>query len=240
MLQVSDLVVDYGHVLALRGISLSVEQGEIVALIGSNGAGKSTTLRAISGVVPSISGRVIFDGQDITNRPSHEIVRLGLAHVPEGRQVFANQTVANNLLLGAYSSIRRDRAGAQARLERELERFPVLRERRQQLAGVLSGGEQQMLAISRGLMARPTMLVLDEPSMGLAPLIVRQIARTIRELNGEGVTILLVEQMALVALVLAHRAYVLQNGEVRLSGGSKDLLKNPKVVQSYLGGARGA
>ncbi len=240
MLQVSDLVVDYGHVLALRGISLSVEQGEIVALIGSNGAGKSTTLRAISGVVPSISGRVIFDGQDITNRPSHEIVRLGLAHVPEGRQVFANRTVADNLLLGAYSSIRRDRAGAQARLERELERFPVLRERRQQLAGVLSGGEQQMLAISRGLMARPTMLVLDEPSMGLAPLIVRQIARTIRELNREGVTILLVEQMASVALVLAHRAYVLQNGEVRLSGGSKDLLKNPKVVQSYLGGARGA
>jgi branched-chain amino acid transport system ATP-binding protein len=205
-----------------------------VALIGSNGAGKSTTLRAISGMIPSESGNVMFDAGDITHLRSDQIVRRGLAHIPEGRQIFGDQSVYDNLLLGGISL---DRATARRRAEEELRRFPVLFERRNQHAGTLSGGEQQMLAISRGLMSRPKMLLMDEPSMGLAPLLVRQVAQTILDLNAEGMTILLVEQMASMALAVADRAYVIQNGVVRLDGPSAAVAENPEVVRLYLGGA---
>ncbi len=238
LLRVEDLVVDYGRVRALHGVSLEVQPGEIVALIGSNGAGKSTTLRAISGMIRATSGHVYFDGQEITNEPSHKIVRRGLSHIPEGRQIFTNQSVRDNLLLGGSSLYRTHRAQVMERIEREFRRFPVLDDRRTQLAGTLSGGEQQMLAISRGLMTDPRMLLLDEPSMGLAPLLVREVARTIVALNREGVTILLVEQIAAVALAIAHRAYVIQNGQVRIQGTSAELRTNPDVVRAYLGGAR--
>jgi branched-chain amino acid transport system ATP-binding protein len=236
LLKVEDLVVRYGQIEALHGLSLEVYPGEVVALIGSNGAGKSTTLRAISGVVRPAGGRVLFDGRDVTGLPSHQIVRLGLGHVPEGRQVFANQSVRDNLLLGAYPYAR-DRGEVDQRMAREMERFPVLAERQGQLAGTLSGGEQQMLAISRGLMSRPRMLLMDEPSMGLAPLIVMAVAETIKALNKEGVTILLVEQMATMALHVADRAYVIQNGAVRMEGSSASLASNPDVIRAYLGGA---
>jgi len=182
------------------------------------------------------SGRVYFNGQDVTGLPSHKIVRLGLGHVPEGRQVFANQSVRDNLLLGAYA-YSRDKDGARQIMDRELKRFPVLAERESQLAGTLSGGEQQMLAISRGLMSRPKMLLMDEPSMGLAPLLVKEVAHTVQALNQEGVTILLVEQMAAMALHVAHRAYVIQSGAVRLQGPSASLARNPEVIRAYLGGA---
>jgi branched-chain amino acid transport system ATP-binding protein len=236
ILAVGDLVVNYGQVEALHGITLEVRPGEVVALIGSNGAGKSTTLRAISGMIRPMSGRILFDGRDVTGLASHEIVRLGLVHVPEGRQVFANQSVRDNLILGAFQSPRQKAETARL-LERELDRFPVLRERQAQLAGTLSGGEQQMLAISRGLMGRPKVLLLDEPSMGLAPLLVKQVASTVQQLNAEGVTILLVEQMAVMALSVAHRAYVIQNGTVRIEGSSASLARNPEVARAYLGGA---
>ena len=237
ILRVSDLFVNYGQVEALHGISLEVYPGEIVAMIGSNGAGKSTTMRAISGMVRPRSGQVIFDGRDVAGLPSHEIVRLGLVHVPEGRQIFANQSVRDNLMLGAFQYTRRGKAETAELLRRELGRFPVLQERQDQLGGTLSGGEQQMLAISRGLMARPKVLLLDEPSMGLAPLLVKQVAETVKQLNAEGVTILLVEQMAMMALSVAHRAYVIQNGTVRIEGPSASLARNPEVVRAYLGGA---
>jgi branched-chain amino acid transport system ATP-binding protein len=237
LLEVKNLLVRYGPVQALHGVSLEVYPGEIVALIGSNGAGKSTTLRAISGMIPVESGSVVLGGEDITNLSSHHIVRRGLAHIPEGRQIFGDQSVFDNLLLGGFSldsRVSRDMA------EREIRRFPVLYERRRQRAGTLSGGEQQMLAISRGLMSRPRLLLMDEPSMGLAPLLVRQVAQTILDLNAEGVTVLLVEQLASMALAVADRAYVLQNGVVRLSGSSSDLAQNPEVVRLYLGGAASA
>ena len=236
VLSVADLVVNYGQVEALHGISLEVRRGEVVALIGSNGAGKSTTLRAISGMIRPAAGRIVFEGRDIAGLPSHEVVRLGLVHVPEGRQIFANQSVRDNLVLGAFQH-QRAKAETAALLDRELSRFPVLRERQNQRAGTLSGGEQQMLAISRGLMARPKVLLLDEPSMGLAPLLVKQVAETVQQLNAEGVTILLVEQMATMALSVAHRAYVIQNGTVRVEGRSGELARNPEVVRAYLGGA---
>jgi branched-chain amino acid transport system ATP-binding protein len=236
LLRVEKLIVRYGQVQALHGLSLEVYPGEVVAIIGSNGAGKSTTMRAISGMIKSYSGRVLFQERDITRLASHEIVRLGLGHVPEGRQVFANQSVRDNLVLGSYA-FARDKEGTRRILERELERFPVLAERQHQLAGTLSGGEQQMLAISRGLMSRPKMLLLDEPSMGLAPLLVKQVANTIQQLNQEGVTILLVEQMAAMALYVASRAYVIQNGMVCLEGPSASIAQNPDVVKAYLGGA---
>jgi branched-chain amino acid transport system ATP-binding protein len=236
ILSVRDLVVHYGQVQALEGISLDVRPGEIVALIGSNGAGKSTTLRAISGMLRPTSGTIVFEGRNIAGIPSHRIVRLGLVHVPEGRQVFANQSVRDNLILGAYQRPDDRKAGSHL-LERELARFPVLRERQKQLAGTLSGGEQQMLAISRGLMARPKVLLLDEPSMGLAPLLVKQVAETVTQLNAEGVTILLVEQMATMALSVAHRAYVIQDGRVLLEGPSDRVASDPEVVRAYLGGA---
>jgi branched-chain amino acid transport system ATP-binding protein len=235
-LEVRDLVVRYGQVEAVHGVSLEVHQGEIVALIGANGAGKSTTLRAISGMIPIEHGSVSFDGKTITNLRSHEIVRLGLAHIPEGRQLFGDQSVLDNLLLGAFTSRSSE---ARAAAEHELRRFPALQHRRNQRAGTLSGGEQQMLAISRGLMCQPRMVMMDEPSMGLAPLLVRQVAKTIVDLNAAGVTVLLVEQVATVALAVADRAYVLQNGTVKLHGSSTDVARNPDVVSAYLGGAAG-
>ncbi len=234
LLALDDLSVRYGQVEALHGVSLEVFSGEIVALIGSNGAGKSTTLRAISGMVHVQRGAVRFDGQDITTLRSDQIVRRGLAHIPEGRQIFGDQSVFDNLLLGGISLGRR---ASRLAAEQEIRRFPVLFERRNQPAGTLSGGEQQMLAISRGLMSRPKMLLMDEPSMGLAPLLVRQVAQTILDLNAQGVTILLVEQMASMALAVADRAYVLQNGVVRLEGPSASVGSNPDVVRLYLGGA---
>jgi branched-chain amino acid transport system ATP-binding protein len=236
ILSVRNLVVHYGQIQALDDISIDVHPGEIVALIGSNGAGKSTTLRAISGMVRPTSGTILFEGRNVAGLPSHRIVRLGLVHVPEGRQVFANQSVRDNLILGAYQRPE-DRQRDSHLLARELDRFPVLRERQHQLAGTLSGGEQQMLAISRGLMARPKVLLLDEPSMGLAPLLVKQVAETVKQLNAEGVTVLLVEQMATMALSVAHRAYVVQNGRVVVEGPSAQVAVNPEVVRAYLGGA---
>jgi branched-chain amino acid transport system ATP-binding protein len=238
LLSVSQLSVRYGQVEALHGVSLEVFPGEIVALIGSNGAGKSTTLRAISGMIPVESGSHInFAGHDITNLRGDQIVRRGLAHIPEGRQIFGDQCVFDNLLLGGFSL---DSRAARELAEQEIRRFPVLFERRRQRAGTLSGGEQQMLAISRGLMSRPKMLLMDEPSMGLAPLLVRQVAQTILDLNAQGVTVLLVEQLASMALAVADRAYVIQNGVVRLEGASKNVAQNPEVVRLYLGGAASA
>jgi len=237
LLSVRDLLVRYGQVEALHGVSLNVYPGEIVALIGSNGAGKSTTLRAISGMITAASGSVTFAGQDITNLRSDQIVRQGLAHVPEGRQIFGDQSVFDNLLLGGVSLERR---AARTQADQEIRRFPVLFERRRQRAGTLSGGEQQMLAISRGLMSRPRMLLMDEPSMGLAPLLVRQVAQTILDLNAQGMTLLLVEQLASMALAVADRAYVIQNGVVRLEGSSAAVSRNPEVVRLYLGGAASA
>jgi branched-chain amino acid transport system ATP-binding protein len=237
LLVVRDLSVRYGQVEALHGVSLDVRAGEIVALIGSNGAGKSTTLRAISGLIAAQSGSVTFDGQDITNLRGDQIVRRGLAHIPEARQIFGDQSVFDNLLLGGFSL---DRRAARSLADQEIRRFAVLFERRAQRAGTLSGGEQQMLAISRGLMSRPKMLLMDEPSMGLAPLLVHQVAQTILDLNAQGVTVLLVEQLASMALAVADRAYVIQNGVVRLEGSSRDLAQNPDVVRLYLGGAAAA
>ena len=233
LLSARNLVVRYGQVEALHGVSLDVYPGEIVALIGSNGAGKSTTLRALSGMIPIAGGSVTFDGQDTTRLPSHEVVRRGLAHIPEGRQIFGDQSVYDNLLLGGFFLERR---AARELAQREIRRFPVLFERRLQRAGTLSGGEQQMLAISRGLMSRPKVLLMDEPSMGLAPLVVRQVAETIRTLNQQGLTVLLVEQLASMALALSDRTYVMQNGQVRLHGNSREVAENPDVVRAYLGG----
>jgi branched-chain amino acid transport system ATP-binding protein len=237
LLSVNDLVVRYGQIEALHGVSLEVFPGEVVALIGSNGAGKSTTLRAVSGMIPVVGGSVSFNGQEITNLRGDQIVRRGLAHIPEGRQIFGDQSVFDNLLLGGFSL---DNRASRNLADDEIRRFPVLYERRKQRAGTLSGGEQQMLAISRGLMSRPKMLLMDEPSMGLAPLLVRQVAQTILDLNAQGVTVLLVEQLASMALAVADRAYVIQNGVVRLQGKSKDVAANPEVVRLYLGGAASA
>jgi branched-chain amino acid transport system ATP-binding protein len=235
MLQLRNISVAYGPIQALRDVSIHVEQGEVVALIGANGAGKTTMLNAITALVRKQAGSISFKGQDISAAAPHTIVRMGLTQVPQGRQVFADQTVENNLLLGAYT-FARDRAEVRRRMEREFARFPRLRERRAQLAGTLSGGEQQMLAISRALMIDPAFLCLDEPSLGLAPLIVQEIGRTIKALNEAGTTILLVEQMATMALNLSHRAYVLQTGQVVLEGVGKELLSHPEVVKAYLGG----
>jgi len=237
LLSVSDVVVRYGQIEALHGVSLEVFPGEVVALIGSNGAGKSTTLRAVSGMTPVAGGSVFFDGHETTNLRGDQIVRRGLAHVPEGRQIFGDQSVFDNLLLGGFSL---DSRASRSLADQEIKRFPVLYERRTQRAGTLSGGEQQMLAISRGLMSRPKMLLMDEPSMGLAPLLVRQVAQTILDLNAQGVTVLLVEQLASMALAVADRAYVIQNGVVRLQGPSKAVAANPEVVRLYLGGAASA
>jgi len=235
MLNIESLEVCYGVIPAIKGISLNVRAGEIVSLIGANGAGKTTALKTISGLLKPGKGRVVFDGQDIGGRPAHEIVALGVSHVPEGRGVFANLTVMENLMLGAYLRKDKDKARAEE-LEVVFEKFPRLKERARQIAGTLSGGEQQMLAIGRGLMGKPKLLLLDEPSMGLAPLLVQEIFRTIKELNEKnGCTILLVEQNARMALSVAHRAYVLETGEIAMSGQSSELLDNQEIKKAYLG-----
>jgi branched-chain amino acid transport system ATP-binding protein len=232
ILEVKDLSVSYGAIQALKGVSLTLDKGEIVTLIGANGAGKSTTLRAIMGLVPPVSGSVDYDGQPLARRPTHEIVRSGMTLVPEGRAIFANLTVRENLALGAF--VRRD-GEVQADLDRAFEIFPRLKERIQQNAGTLSGGEQQMLAIARALMCRPRVLLLDEPSLGLAPLLVHTIFESIEEVNRRGTSVLLVEQNANAALKHSHRAYVLETGAVTLSGPSADVAANPKVKEAYLG-----
>jgi len=233
MLEISDLSVNYGGIKALQQVSLRVEKGEIVTLIGANGAGKTTTLKTISRLLTAKTGRIIYQGQDITHLPPHEIVKRGIAHSPEGRRILARQTVLTNLQLGAYT--RSDRLGVKSDIEEQWQLFPRLSERREQLAGTLSGGEQQMLAIARALMSRPKLLLLDEPSLGLAPQIVREIFSIIRKLNESGVTILLVEQNANLALETANRGYVLEAGRLTIAGEAGDLLRDERVKQAYLG-----
>ncbi|MBI4589418.1 MAG: ABC transporter ATP-binding protein [Candidatus Rokubacteria bacterium] len=236
MLEVENLSVAYGAIQALRGVSLRVSAGSVVTLIGANGAGKTTLLRAISGLLPPAQGRIAFDGRDITGRAAEEIVRLGISHAPEGRQNFSALTVRDNLLVGAYPVYRRSRRSALlADLERVFSLFPVLRQRQGQLAGTLSGGEQQMLAIGRVLMARPRLALLDEPSMGLAPLVVREILKQIRRLPDSGTTVLLVEQNARSALAIADRGYVIETGHVVLEGSAEELRRDPRVQAAYLG-----
>ncbi|HXG16274.1 MAG TPA: ABC transporter ATP-binding protein [Calidithermus sp.] len=232
MLSLENLHVFYGEIHALKGVSLEVRPGEIVALLGNNGAGKTTTLRTVSGLLTPREGRVRLDGQVLTGVPAHEIVMRGIAHVPEGRRIFNRLTVRENLLMGAY---RRRDGGIAEDLERVFALFPRLRERLGQVAGTLSGGEQQMLAIGRALMANPRMLLLDEPSMGLAPVLVEQIFETIRDINRQGTTILLVEQNAAMALSIAHRGYVLETGAIALTGTAPELMENPAVRRAYLG-----
>jgi branched-chain amino acid transport system ATP-binding protein len=235
ILSVSNLEVRYGGIRALQGVSLHIERGEIVTLIGANGAGKTTLLRTISGLLRPAAGSVVWEpGMELNRLPPHEIVKLGVSHVPEGRQIFATLTVRENLLLGAYQQPARHQIAAD--LQRCYELFPVLAERRSQRSGTLSGGEQQMLAIGRALMARPRLLLLDEPSLGLAPLIVRKIFQIIREINAAGTTIFLVEQNAHMALSVAHRAYVLQTGRVIKTDSAANLLQDPDVKKAYLGG----
>ncbi|MGQ9780049.1 MAG: ABC transporter ATP-binding protein [Bacillota bacterium] len=234
ILEVNEVHVYYGAIHALKGVSFAVAEGEIVTLIGANGAGKSTTLKTISGLLRPRSGSLRFAGEDLTRVPAHRLVALGISQVPEGRRVFANLTVMENLELGAYC--RTDVAGIRQDLERVFSLFPRLAERRRQLAGSLSGGEQQMLAMARGLMSRPRLMLMDEPSMGLAPLLVQEIFRIIQEINAAGTTVLLVEQNAHMALSIAHRAYVLETGRIVLSGPAKELAQDPKVKEAYLGG----
>ena len=233
ILSVRGIEVGYGAIKALHGIDLEVNQGEIVTLIGANGAGKTTTLRSISGLLKPRAGEIVFDGKAITGLKPHLITGRGISHVPEGRGIFANLTVHDNLELGGY--LRKDKI-RESEYDRVFELFPRLRERIRQSAGTLSGGEQQMLAISRALMARPTVLLLDEPSLGLAPQMVQTIFRVIREINAEGTTILLVEQNAHMALVTAHRGYVMETGRITMSGATKTLLASDQVRKAYLGG----
>jgi branched-chain amino acid transport system ATP-binding protein len=233
MLEIKDLHVHYGAIHALHGVNVSVEQGQIVTLIGSNGAGKSTTLRTVSGLLRPSGGAILFEGKSIAGRPPHEIVRMGIAQAPEGRGIFANLTVDENMDMGAFA--RRDHDQVRKDRERALELFPRIRERLKQNAGTLSGGEQQMLAIARALMARPRLLLLDEPSLGLAPQIVQTIFKIIREINAGGTTILLVEQNAHMALEVAHRGYVLEVGRIKMSDDAKKLAASDEVRKSYLG-----
>ncbi len=233
ILQVTDLRVHYGAIEALRGITLEVPQGEVVALIGANGAGKTTTLRAISKMLRPSGGAIRFLGDDVTALPSHRLVARGMAHAPEGRGIFLNLTVRENLDLGAY--LRKDRAAIAQDAERAFALFPILAERRTQVAGTLSGGEQQMLAVGRALMSRPKLMLLDEPSLGLAPQVVERIFGVLREVNESGVALLLVEQNAHKALQLAHRAYVLETGTVAMQGTGRELLASPEVRKAYLG-----
>jgi branched-chain amino acid transport system ATP-binding protein len=235
MLELKDVHVRYGSIRALGGVSLRVETGELVALIGSNGAGKSTTLRTISGLLRATQGTISFEGADVTHAPSDRIVALGIAHCPEGRRIFGGLTVAENLRLGGVSRARSQTAAVAEDLEMVLQLFPLLRERLAQAGGTLSGGEQQMLAIARALMSRPRLLLLDEPSLGLAPLMVERIFETIAELKRQGRTILLVEQNVHQALDVADRAYVLETGRITLDGAADVLRHDPKVEQSYLG-----
>ena len=234
MLTVSDLHLRYGKVNALRGVSLQVNEGEIVALIGANGAGKTTTLKAISGIIRPFAGQIRLGDSDLTRASPRDILQAGIAHCPEGRRIFPHLTVRDNLELGAY--LRDDNAAVAADMERLFGRFPILAERSEQVAGTLSGGEQQMLAISRALMSRPKLILFDEPSLGLAPKLVEQIFEIVAEVRAEGLTVVMVEQNAFAALQLCDRAYVLETGTIALQGSGRELLKNPKVQTVYLGG----
>jgi branched-chain amino acid transport system ATP-binding protein len=233
LLEIENMHSYYGHIHALQGISLMVEEGEVVTLIGSNGAGKTTTLRSIHGLLPPREGRIVFDGEEIQGTPAHELIGKGIAQSPEGRKIFFRMTVLENLEMGAYH--RDDRSEIQQDMGRVFDLFPRLKERTKQEAGTMSGGEQQMLAIGRALMSRPRLLLLDEPSMGLAPVLVERIFETIREINEQGTTILLVEQNANVALEIATRGYVLETGEIVNSASAEELREDPKVREAYLG-----
>ena len=234
MLEVRDLEVYYGVICALKGISFEVNEGEIVTLIGANGAGKTTTMQSVVGLIPKRSGSVTLNGQDISKTPCHKIVHMGMTQVPEGRRIFQELTVYENLLMGAYSV--KNQSGFKADLEKIFERFPRLAERRNQIAGTLSGGEQQMLAMGRALMSHPKLLMLDEPSMGLSPLLVDQVFEIIKDINRDGTTILLVEQNAGKSLAISDRAYVLENGRISLSGTGAELAASEMVKKAYLGG----
>ena len=233
MLEVKDLQVYYGVIQALKGISFHVNQGEVIALIGANGAGKTTTLQTLTGILSPKSGSIVFEGKDLTRTPAHKIVEMGMAHVPEGRRVFADMSVYENLLLGAYT--RKDKAEIAESLASVYKRFPRLEERKGQRAGTLSGGEQQMLAMGRALMRRPRIILMDEPSMGLSPIFVNEIFDIIREVSESGTTVLLVEQNAKKALSIADRAYVLETGSITMDGKAEDLLNDEAVQKAYLG-----
>ena len=233
MLKIENLVVSYGGIEALKGISINVEKGQIVTLVGANGAGKSTTLRTVAGLVKPIKGDITFEGRSLLNVPTHQIIQSGITMVPEGRRIFANLTVLENLKMGAY--FRKDLDSVKNDLEWVYELFPILKERSWQLGGTLSGGEQQMLSVGRSLMSKPRLLMMDEPSLGLAPLIVKEIFRIIKKINSEGITVLLIEQNANVALHIAHVGYVLETGNIKLTGPGKELLANEEVKKAYLG-----
>lgn len=232
MLEVKDLSVYYGVIQALKGISFEVEQGDVIALIGANGAGKTTTLHTITGLIPAKSGSIVFEGKDITHTPGYKLVSMGIAHVPEGRRVFAQLSVLQNLKMGAYT--RNNKKEIEETIEKIYTRFPRLKERKNQLAGTLSGGEQQMLAMGRALMSHPRLIVMDEPSMGLSPIYVNEIFNIIQEISADGVTVLLVEQNAKKALSIANKAYVLETGSIVLQGNAKELLNNEQVKKAYL------
>lgn len=232
MLEVKDLSVYYGVIQALKGISFEVEEGDVIALIGANGAGKTTTLHALTGLIPVKSGSIVFEGKDITKIPGYKLVSMGIAHVPEGRRVFAQLTVLQNLKMGAYT--RNSKQESEETIKKIYRRFPRLEERKNQLAGTLSGGEQQMLAMGRALMSHPRLIVMDEPSMGLSPLYVNEIFEIIKEISAEGTTVLLVEQNAKKALSIANKAYVLETGTIVLRGDAKELMNNDQVKKAYL------
>lgn len=234
MLQINNLCVKYDNIQVLHGISMEIKEGELVALIGANGAGKTTTLATLSGVKRSFAGEIIYKGMNITKASTDEIVKNGIVHVPEGRQIFSKMTIEENLILGAYTEKNAQRQ--KENMEKGMNMFPILRERRKQLAGTLSGGEQQMLAIARALMGNPKMLLLDEPSMGLSPLMTEQVFDAIKALNESGTTILLVEQNAYDALEISNRAYVMENGVITREGKSSDLMQDPAIKRAYLGG----
>jgi len=233
MLEVKDLEVSYGMIKAIKGISFEVNEGEIISLIGANGAGKTTTLHTVSGLISPDNGTIMFKGQDISKIPAHKLVSIGMAHVPEGRRVFADLTVYENLMLGAYT--RKDKDGIEETLKKVYARFPRLEERKKQLAGTLSGGEQQMLAMGRALMSNPDIILMDEPSMGLSPILVSEIFDIIKSISAAGTTVLLVEQNAKKALSISDRAYVLETGKISLSGDAKELMNNDDVRKAYLG-----
>lgn len=233
MLEIKDLNVYYGVIQALKGISFEVNEGEVIALIGANGAGKTTTLHTLTGLISAKSGSIVLDGKDITKTPAHKIVKMGIAHVPEGRRIFQNLTVLDNIRLGAFT--RRDKDGIAADIEKVYKLFPRLEERKTQIAGTLSGGEQQMLAMGRALMSKPRIVVMDEPSMGLSPILVSEIFDIIENIREQGTTVLLVEQNAKKALSIADRAYVLETGKIVLSGKASDLINDESVKKAYLG-----